>query len=125
MGVERRKNRSSVPHEAVGLYLSAMAMRGSMRALALATQDGLLIAGTGDECEALAAIGVARESKVPVRKELIESVLGSERLHTSRLEIAGETFFLASVGTHKAQMSEASIALRRILEPALSVSIQA
>lgn len=123
MGIERRMNRSSVPHEAAGLYLDAMAQRGRMRALALATQDGLLVAGTGSDCEALAAIGVAQGSQVPVRKELLESVVGKERLHTSRLEIGGEIFFLASIGPHKSQMSDATVALRRILGPALSVPL--
>ncbi len=123
MGVERRLNRSSVPHEAAGLYLDAMAERGRMRSLALATQDGLLVAGTGEDCEALAAIGVAHGSNMPVRKELVDSLTGNERLHTSRFEIAGETFFLASVGSHKAQIGDAMAALRRILGPALRVGL--
>lgn len=121
MANERRRNRSELPHEAARLYLDAMAARSGLRALALASDDGLLVAGTrGDyDCEGLAAIGVARENKLKVRRELVDAVTRGDELHASRMDIAGSIFYLTSVGSSKPRAEDAVGALHRILAPAL------
>ena len=119
---ERRKSRSEVPNEAASLFLESMAVRNHLRALVLAGGDGLLMAGTrgGFDCDGLAALGVAHGNRMSVRRELADSILGGERMHTSSLDIGGQTFYLTSVGVRGLSPEEAGPALRRILGPTLT-----
>ena len=118
MARERRKNRSEVPTEAASLFLESMASRSNLRAVALAAEDGFLVCGAaagGFDCDTLAAIGAAQRSPSGVRRDLVERFASPERLHTSRLDIGGETFYLASIGERRPRTERAAVALRRIL----------
>jgi hypothetical protein len=126
MAKERRRNRSEIPSEAASLFLEALADRSNLSAVALAGADGLLLVGAqrgGYDCDALAALGVARSRGMSVRRELVQSIVGplrTRRLHTRCLEIGGESFYLASVGERRPKAKEAAVALRRILGPSLT-----
>jgi len=55
---DRRRARSSDPHEALALQLSYVRSEANLNALVLASHDGLPIAGAGDQqlCSQLAAV---------------------------------------------------------------------
>ena len=136
---ERRRNRSEVPNVAASLFLESMASRNNLRAVVLAGGDGLLMAGAGGaggaggeqagvDCDGLAALGVARQNRVSVEPELVESIVGRGRVravHTSRFDIGGEMFYLTSVGARRPPAAHVKAALRRILGPSLSPSASA
>lgn len=117
---ERRKNRSEVPQEAISLFLEAIAARNSLKALALANEDGFLVAGAGRGCnlEWLAALGPVCASPEGARAaitSLIEDVTGGEDLFASAVTIAGQTLYLTSVGARVPRQKEAAETLQRIL----------
>lgn len=62
--MERRRRRSLVPQQAVTLFLESLREKQALGAVALSTQEGLLIAGSGAaDLEALAAFGAASKAK--------------------------------------------------------------
>lgn len=118
--IERRKNRSDVPHEALVLYLTAVAQRSSLKALALANEDGFLVAGTGRgyDLEWLAAFGpVCAEGRgmSGSLETLVENVTGGDDLYASAVKIGNATLYLTSVGARVPRQREAAEALGRIL----------
>ena len=117
---ERRVNRSEIPQVAVGLYLEAVAARNSLKAVALANEDGLLVAGIGGgyNLDWLAALGPVCASGEPVNASigtLVENVTGGEDLFASAVDIGGYTMYLTSVGARVGRQREAAETLRRIL----------
>ena len=117
---ERRVNRSEIPQIAVGLYLEAVAMRNSLKAVALANEDGLLVAGIGGgyNLDWLAALGpicaTGRGANASIGT-LVEDVTGGEDLFASAVDVGGYTMYLTSVGARVARQRDAAEALRRIL----------
>lgn len=117
---ERRKNRSEVPHEALALYLAAVAAKNSLKALALANEDGFLVAGIGggynlDWLAALAPICAAGGSMNAALETLVENVTGGEDLYASTVQIGSDTLYLTSVGARLSRQKEAAETLGRIL----------
>src|SRR5829696_4140608 len=97
---ERRTNRSDVPQEAARLYLEAAAERQGIRAVALAGEDGLLVAGTPGEIDLneLAAVGAAcgkGAASEATTEALLDRVAEGDDLYASTLAIGGSTYYLA------------------------------
>lgn len=116
---ERRMNRSEIPQVALGLYLEAVAARNSLKAVVLANEDGLLVAGSGGgyNLDWLAALGpvCAGGSVTGSIESLVENVTGGEDLFASAVDIGGYTLYLTSVGARVGRQKEAAETLRRIL----------
>lgn len=124
---DERKNRSEVPLEAARLYLEAAADRSNALALALATSEGLLIAGTrGDfDLDGIAAIGVAcarGESDDALVDRTIDEVALGEDVYATGVTIADMPFYLMSVGARVRSVKDTAAALSRILSPVLGAS---
>ncbi|MCC6556888.1 MAG: hypothetical protein IT372_28370 [Polyangiaceae bacterium] len=122
--IERRRRRSAVMQEALTLYLEAAAARSGAAAAALATSDGLLLsgAGGGHDLDGLAALGAERELRSPGDPWLdarIQAATGGEDLHTARVTVRGEPFYLASIGARLGGRRELAEDLDRILGPRL------
>ncbi len=123
MSMERRRNRSEIMHEALGLYLQAAAERAGVKAIVVANEDGFLIAGSGsgfnhEWLAALASVCAEAEERKGSLKTLVEDVTGGERFFSSTLNVLGRTLYLSSVGTNvSGEMVEP--ALSRILSPAI------
>ena len=115
---ERRRHRSEVIPEAVSLYLEALAARSQASALALANEDGLLVAGTrGDyDLEGLAGLGASSVMR-SMGEELFDAVGRGQDVYAHEVTIRGETFFLTSVGRRIPKVCDAVHALDRILAP--------
>lgn len=82
MTTERRTTRSEVPDEALCLFFKRLSETGKCETLALADDQGLLIAGTGQNQEDLAATA---------------SIAGSD-VTSASLDIAGHELVLAWSG---------------------------
>src|SRR6188768_1343542 len=85
---DERRNRSDVPLEAARLYLEAAAGRCDARALTLAQEDGLLVAGTrGDyDLDGIAAIGAAcvrGDGDSAAVERMIDDVAGGEDVYAT------------------------------------------
>jgi hypothetical protein len=124
---ERRKNRSDVPQEAARLYLEAVAEQNNIRAVALAGEDGLLVAGTqGDvDLAELAALGAAcakGDGEDERTDALMDKVVKDDDLYASSVAIGDETFYLTSVGARVRSVKSTTSALARILAPAIPPS---
>ena len=88
---DQRTNRSDVPQEAARLYLKAVAERSDVRALALASEEGLLVAGTeGDyDLHGLAALGAACAKSEPDSAHvdsLMDRVVKDEDVYASAVK---------------------------------------
>ena len=119
---ERRAHRSDMPQEAARLYLEAAAERNGIRAVVLAAEDGLLIAGTPCEIDLndLAAIGAACGKGVgghATTEALLDRLTDGDDLYASSLAIGGTTYYLASVGSRVRSVKAVGTALTRILSP--------
>lgn len=117
---ERRSNRSHVPQEAARLYLEAAAERHGIRAVALAGEDGLLVAGSeGDvDLNDLAAVGAACGKGCgdhDTTNAILDRVTEGDDLYASSLSIGGSTYYLTTVGARVRSVKEAGLALTRIL----------
>ena len=101
---ERRVTRSSTPHEAVSLYFSSLCRKPGVRAVALATVDGTLVAGAGNgDVEWMGAVGAS--------SHLARLDWDGQPLHVSRLEVNAVEMCLCVAG---AEVSDAVPAVRRI-----------
>ena len=89
--LDRRKRRSERRDEAVTLYLDALRAREAIEAVGVATDDGLLVAGSGavdlESLAAHAAAGPARALR-----------WNQATLHVHRFKALGSTLLLASSG---------------------------
>ena len=117
---ERRVIRSEVPQVAVGLFLEAIVARNSLKAVALANEDGFLVAGIGGgyDLDWLAALGPVCSGdgvRTGAISTLVENVTGGEGLFASAVEVGGSTLYLTSIGAQVARQSEAAATLKRIL----------
>lgn len=120
---DRRGKRSDIPAEAARLYLEAVAERNNIRAVALSDRDGLLVAGSGDDCNLmeLGALGAAcahGHGHEDAAAELFDTVAKDDDLYASHLSIGEETFCIASLGARVRSLKETTAALSRILSPA-------
>lgn len=121
---ERRTKRSDDPHEAAALFLAAATRRNrALLAVALADEDGRLVAGAGrGDLRGLAALGSAYAGCVTDNgfpETSLEEVTLGDDLYTSAITMYGETLYLASIGARFPRQKEAAETLCRILAPAL------
>jgi hypothetical protein len=93
--VERRKTRSSDPHEALRLQLVTVCQSAGIGAAVLASEEGLPIAQVGDAalCDELAAIVpfVAEQRSMPPHTSL-----GAGALHVRPIRFDGHALYLAA-----------------------------
>lgn len=100
MNAERRRTRSANPLEALELLLEHVAERTGMRALFLATEEGLLFAGKamGLDLERLAVIAGAGVREGLVLAEARGQFRPGERFSSHAIEAGGMKLHLAAVG---------------------------
>lgn len=107
--------RSQNPTVAATLYLQALARRGQHTALALADQDGLLLAGTGPlDTEAVAAMAPLSQAGQSHAQALLQTIIRGGTLQIWPLELMGSRCYLAAVNGHSECPSDAEHALNRI-----------
>ncbi|MBK9262990.1 MAG: hypothetical protein IPM54_24700 [Polyangiaceae bacterium] len=114
---DRRKRRSEMVSEAASLYLEAVIERGRVKAMALATEEGLLVSGAGKgyDHEWLAALG-AFENEERIAPMIDEFTQG-QGLMAFDVPIHGRTLRLAAVGDEPPPVEAAGVALSRIFAP--------
>lgn len=114
---ERRKRRSEMVSEAASLYLEAVIERNRLKAMTLATEDGLLVSGAGNgyDHEWLAALGAfdSTERLAP----MIDEFTHGQGLMAFDVPIHGRTLRLAVIGDEMPSVEAAGAALSRIFAP--------
>jgi hypothetical protein len=114
MHTERRQHRSNDRVEAAQLFLGAVARRARLDAVALSTEDGLLVAGVGDaDHELLAAHGCLQAAGRPSPDQA--EVTGGEPLHAYPIVLRGAILYLSSLGGSFEPGDDVQRALARIL----------
>jgi hypothetical protein len=103
MPIERRRNRSARPFEALEMYLDAARARLGVTALALGTPEGWLIAGAGEDLERVAHEGA----------RVAGGVSGNADLATWRTRLGDGDVVLTSRG--RAMSADLAEDVRRIL----------
>ncbi len=99
MNNERRVLRSEDPCHAIRLFLAKNGGSPGMRAAVVASGEGMLLSGVGDEdLEALAAIGSAADAGHNVAGPCEEAGWSTQALFTQRLSIGEHGFVVASLG---------------------------
>ncbi len=114
---ERRRKRSEMVSEAASLYLEAVIERGRLKAVTLATEEGLLVSGAGEgyDHEWLAALGAFdNEARIA---PMIEEFTYGQGLMAFDVPIHGRTLRLAAVGDEPPPIEAAGVALSRIFAP--------
>ena len=102
---ERRSARSADPQHAVSMYLNSLCKRGAVEAVALATEDGTLVAGAGKlDVEWMGSVGAS--------SRLSRLSWDGRVLHVRRLEVNDVPMCLTMAGD---DVSDAPLAIRRIL----------
>jgi hypothetical protein len=117
MTQERRKRRSEMVSEAASLYLEAVIERSRLKAVTLATEEGLLVSGAGQgyDHEWLAALG-AFENEERIAP-MIDEFTHGQGLMAFDVPIHGRTLRLAAVGDEAPPIAAAGVALSRIFAP--------
>jgi hypothetical protein len=103
--------------EAASLYLEAVIERGRLKAVTLATEEGLLVSGAGPgyDHEWLAALGAFdNEERIA---PMIDEFTHGQGLMAFDVPIHGRTLRLAVVGDEPPPIEAAGIALSRIFAP--------
>ena len=96
--IERRVHRSQDPYLALCFQLEHSRTHGALDAMVVATDNGLLVAGAGDEslCEALGAVAPLMEGS---RFEgAIPRALHGQSIDIRAVCLDGEMLFVASAG---------------------------
>ena len=89
--IERRRRRSKKMHEAMTRYLEALRRERGLNAVALAGEEGELIAGSGDvDLEWMGALGASRRCH--------QLQWEHHTLHVQPLEINALTLYLVAAG---------------------------
>lgn len=116
MQAERRILRSTEPSRAIRIFLAKNAGEPGLKAAAVASDDGLLLGGVGDEdLDALAALGCAKGAGHDVAERCEHQGWGDEALFTRRINIGEDTFTIASVGAPLHATTEVEALLGRLL----------
>jgi hypothetical protein len=100
---ERRIARSSRPEVAIHLFLEHARERLGVRALALSTADGSLLAGAGEDLDRVARLGAEAQAGVAT----------AERVATWRMCMGDDVLLLTSSG--RAMDPDLGAGVRRIL----------
>ena len=117
--IERRRQRSNIPHEAVSLLLGAAAARSGAQAAALADVDGLLLGGAGaadlDRLAAAGAEGARRGAQAAGEDDALEALAGGEDVYISRIPLGERAYYLTSLGARVRRQQDVAAGLARIL----------
>lgn len=105
--MERRRNRSHHRQEALGLLLESLRRRQALEAVAVSTQDGLLVAGAG-------AVDLQRMAAVAPTCTGPSVPWGERTLHVERFDQRGSWVYVSSAGGRIGRGTLGD--LRRILE---------
>jgi predicted regulator of Ras-like GTPase activity (Roadblock/LC7/MglB family) len=97
-----------------GEYLHTLAKKIGASGAVVASSDGLLVAGSGGEREALEEIAAYAPSGLP------KSVVKPTGLSTKRIEIEGEKFYLAALGGETTK--EAALEVAQLITQDFSTS---
>jgi hypothetical protein len=127
---ERRTKRSGTPQEAAHLFLQSIAARHGLQALALASDEGLLIAGIAlpssapldlDWIGAIASVcaGSSPNRRGPSLGALVERATGGRHLEAAEIVLRGERLYLAAVGGAVPAGREVWAGIERILAESL------
>lgn len=105
---ERRRRRSHKAHEAVKLFLESVIAREGLDAMALTTDDGLLVGGAGREVDVewMGALGASSPRAT--------FTWDSRTVHVSRLSLNNVFLCLTTAG-RPANVSQVTAGLARIL----------
>ncbi len=104
---ERRTHRSEKTHVALNLFLESLREREGFDAVAVTTEEGLLVAGVGEaDIEWMGAIGASSK-----RSQL---QWDDKTLHVQRVEVNEIPMYLTSAG-RKANASTVQLGFQRIL----------
>lgn len=120
--IERRAQRSQDPYLALCFQLEHSRTHGALDAMVVAMDNGLLVAGAGEEslCEALGAVaplvdGLRFEGVMP-------RALDGQNIDVRTMRLEGEMLYVASAGLRPADvwLQRSINGVRRILGPAFS-----
>jgi hypothetical protein len=115
MTMERRRTRSAIRTEALGLLLAAVKERSDVSAIAVVDARGLLISGMGTERE-LAILGAVAEPVAAGEvSELCERLTRGTDVVAKAVPLELETVYLAALGSRVGRMTEAARGVERIL----------
>ncbi|MDI3283254.1 hypothetical protein [Polyangium sp. 15x6] len=119
---ERRRKRSELVQVAASLYLEAVLERSRIKAVALASDEGLLVAGAGAgyDHEWLAALGIVTGE--PHFDDVITEITRGEGMVSFDVPVHGRTLRLSAVGKVPPSLEDASAALSRIFAPLFGAS---
>jgi|GEM_PF-2504113 len=116
MEAERRVMRSEDPSRAIRIFLAKNAGEPGVRAAVVASDDGLLLGGVGNEdLDALAAVGTSLRCGRDVSRHCAQLGWSERALFTSRIEAGGNSFTVASVGGPLSKSQEVGALLERLL----------
>lgn len=123
MTKERRRKRSEMVQEAASLYLEAVIERSRIKAMALASDEGLLVAGAGAgyDHEWLAALGIVTGE--PHFNDVIAEITRGEGMISFDVPVHGRVLRLSAVGKVPPSIEDASAALSRIFAPLFGASV--
>lgn len=116
MQTERRVLRSEDPSRAIRIFLAKNAGSPGVRAAVVASDEGTLLGGVGDEdLDALAAVGSAVNAGQDVAGRCEQRGWAGQALFTQRLNIGERSFVVASLGAPLEAASAVDGLLGRVL----------
>lgn len=116
MQIERRVLRSRDPARAIRIFLAKNARSRGIRAAVIASDEGMLLGGVGNEdLEVLAAVGSASDAGHDVVGACEQRCWPVDALFTRRLSIGERGFVVASLGASLKGPEHVDGLLRRLL----------
>ena len=116
--IERRLRRSQDPYQALCLQLEHSRAHGSLEAVVIAIENGLLVAGAGARqvCEALGAVAPLLADEAPCG--VMPNALDGRIVDVRMTQVDGEVLYVASAGAAKsdAWLRRSVDGARRILQ---------
>ncbi|MGH1340879.1 MAG: hypothetical protein ACRBN8_04975 [Nannocystales bacterium] len=116
MQTERRVLRSEDPSRAIRIFLAKNAGSPGVRAAVVASDEGMLLGGVGDEdLEVLAAVGSAANAGHNVASPCDEHGWSTAGVFTHRLSVGERSFVIASLGGPLESANDFDGLLHRVL----------
>ncbi|HEX7665323.1 MAG TPA: hypothetical protein VF407_12450 [Polyangiaceae bacterium] len=114
----RRVKRSIEREEALQYLMESLADRSEVHAVALVDDDGRIVAGTGMPAE---LAGLAKIAKDGIRREpssLFEGATRGTDFFGREITLTDGPMYLAALGRRVRKMSDAAVAIERIVKAA-------